>query len=192
MELMDALRQRRAVRDFLPKAVDEESLRALIDAAILAPNSMNRQAWSFTAVSSRAQIDQWAVRAKARALSAFGDDPDHPQLREHLQSEEFHLFHHAPALIVIAATEADEMARMDCCLAAENLMLAAFERGLGTCWIGLALPWLTDPEGKAALFMSERCIPVAPIIIGYPRVIPPASPRHEPHITWMPGPERQS
>ncbi|MGX7871985.1 nitroreductase family protein [Mesorhizobium sp. ORM6] len=39
----------------------------------------------------------------------------------------------------------------DCCLAGQNLMLAAHARGLGTCWIGLSRPWLTETSVKKEL-----------------------------------------
>jgi nitroreductase len=90
-------------------------------------------------------------------------------------------------LIVICATEPDPMAQQDCCLAAENLMLAAHGRAAGTCWIGFAEPWLNQPEGKAALKIPVEHAPVAPIIIGYPRGEHPAPPRREPRIAWIEG-----
>jgi len=187
MDLMKAIHQRRAVRDFLPEAVRQEELRALIDAAIQAPSSMNRQSWSFTVVTNRQLLDSWEPKIKECALSVFGNDPEHSQLHEQLQSGEFHVFYRAPALIVIAATEPDDMARADCALAAENLMLAATARGLGTCWIGLAVPWLDSPAGMAAAFIPPAHSVVAPIIVGYPRAIPAAPERRKPHITWIPA-----
>jgi len=46
--------------------------------------------------------------------------------------------HGAPLLIVISADAQRPWIVEDCALAAENLMLAAFDEGLGTCWIGFA------------------------------------------------------
>jgi nitroreductase len=70
-------------------------------------------------------------------------------------------------------------------LAAENLMLAAYSEGLGTCWIGFAQRFLNTPEGKNALGLPATSVPVAPIIVGHPKVeITPVT-RKEPEIRWL-------
>jgi nitroreductase len=79
------------------------------------------------------------------------------------------------------------MAQHDCCLAAATLMLAAHGQGLGTCWIGLAEPWLGTPAGRQALGMPAEQAAVAPIIIGHPRGHPAAPPRRPPDIAWIRG-----
>ena len=71
--------------------------------------------------------------------------------QELLSDPKFDIFYHAPVLIVISSTAESPWAVENCSLAAENLMLAARARGLGTCWIGFAQAWLATPEGKAAL-----------------------------------------
>lgn len=79
------------------------------------------------------------------------------------------------------------MAEQDCCLAAENLMLAAFAKGLGSCWIGFAEIWLRSPEGKKALGIPSEQVAVAPIILGYPGGNPVAPGRCAPEIVWIDG-----
>ena len=54
MDLNEAIATRRAVRDYKPDALDDATIRALIDAAILAPSAMNEQPWTFTVVDSAA------------------------------------------------------------------------------------------------------------------------------------------
>jgi nitroreductase len=88
-------------------------------------------------------------------------------------------------LIVIAAVAASPWAVEDCSLAAENLMLATHAEGLGSCWIGFAQPWLNSPAGKAALGFPAAYIPVAPIIVGWPKAAPPPVPRKTPEIRWI-------
>ena len=53
-------------------------------------------------------------------------------------------------------------------LAAENLMLAAYAAGLGTCWIGVAQGFLNALDGKAMLGLPAAWVPVAPVIVGHP------------------------
>jgi len=187
MNIIDALYHRRAVRDYVDAPVDEESLRFVIAAAIHAPNAMNRQPWSFVAVTDRTLLNRCSNAAKAHCLASLSANPHLAGYREHLASPAFNVFYNAPALIVICATEPDPMAQQDCCLAAENLMLAACERSLGTCWIGFAESWLNQPKGKDELKIPANHIAVAPIIIGHPHGDHPAPPRRAPHITWIEG-----
>jgi hypothetical protein len=61
------------------------------------------------------------------------------------------------------------MAPQDRCLAAENLMLAAFGCGPGTCRIGLTEAWLNQRAGKAALEIPAAHAAVAQIVVALPR-----------------------
>jgi hypothetical protein len=54
MDRMDAIRNRRAVRDYTDKPVDRSPAERLIDAAILAPSAMNLQPWAFAVLLGRA------------------------------------------------------------------------------------------------------------------------------------------
>ena len=102
-----------------------------------------------------------------------------------LEDPSFAIFHHAPALIVIVAKSSGSQAVEDCCLAAENLMLTARDEGLGSCWIGLARPWLDLPETKTELKLSEQLHVVAPIVLGYPRAWPESPGRKLAQTYWL-------
>jgi len=184
MDVMDAMRKRRSVRDFAGGAIDKTVIRQIIDAAVWAPSAMNEQPWRFTVVEEQATLDCISSGAKAHLLSApSGSLPAH--LRDILGNPDFQIFYHAPALIVISARTGGPWMIEDCALAAENLMLAACEAGLGTCWIGFAQAWLQTPEGKKTLNLPPECLPMAPIIVGRPKSAAPAVSRKEPHIDWI-------
>ena len=89
-----------------------------------------------------------------------------------LADSSYDVFHGAPALVVICATFPEAQAAEDCCLAAQNLMLAAHAAGLATCPIGLARGWLNRPETKAALGIPREYVPVFPVIVGHPAQVP--------------------
>jgi nitroreductase len=73
----------------------------------------------------------------------------------------------------------------DCALAAENLMIAAYALGLGTCWIGFAQGFLNTSEGKTLLGLPAAWVPVAPIIVGHPKSMPVEVPRKAPDVRWV-------
>uniref|UniRef100_B0T0M8 Nitroreductase n=1 Tax=Caulobacter sp. (strain K31) TaxID=366602 RepID=B0T0M8_CAUSK len=170
MTVTNAIRARRAHRDYLDKPVARSQVAALIETATWAPSGMNAQPWRFVVVDDPGALAALAAQAKARLLAAGDAAP--AVLSEMLARPEFHIFYNAPVLVVICATTTDDMAGKDCCLAAQTLMLAAHDEGLGTCWIGLAESWLSTPEGKRALGLDETDRPIAPLILGWPATAP--------------------
>lgn len=184
MELLQAITDRRSVREYSDEPVDDALLRRLIDTAIQAPSAINQQPWCFIVVKRPELLADISRKAKAYMLKASLSAPAHP-FRDMLNDPKFDIFYHAPVLVVIGTAEPTDWAVEDCALAAQNLMLAAHEAGLGTCWIGFAQHWLATPEGKAVLDLSPTCLPVAPIIIGHPRRKPTAVPRKVPNIKWI-------
>lgn len=185
MQVSDAIRGRRAVRDYKAEPVSETIITALIEAAIQAPSAMDRQPWSFCVVRDEAKLSQISERAKAHMLSTSGVGLASSHFAETLGNPEFHIFYHAPALILISATQDGQWGTIDCALAAQNLMLAAYDAGLGTCWIGFAQAWLATAEGKASLGIPEDQAPVAPIIVGHPASQAAHQPRRQPPISWI-------
>ena len=191
MELADAIHNRRAVRDYLPTPVNDQAIQRLIDAAIWALSAMNRQPWGFLVVRNRDVLDHAAAEAKHLLLKHMPADSPFARYRNILNDPAFHLFYNAPALIVVHTTIADSMPGLssaeDCCLAAQNLMLAAHAFGLGTCWIGFARSWLAQTATKEMFGVPSSWSPVAPVIIGEPRVLPDPVERRTPPILWHPA-----
>jgi nitroreductase len=187
MSVLEAMQARRAVREYTPEPVAEAQLRRIIDAAALAPSALNRQDWLFVVVTDPLALDSIAHKAKAHMLSLLEQTPPLRGFREHLSNPAYNIFYAAPALVVICATNNDEMATQDCCLAAENLMLAARDEGLGSCWIGFAEAWLDLPEAKAELGLPANARPVAPIILGHPRAWPASPGRRPAEVRWIRG-----
>lgn len=165
---MDAIYKRRAVRSFQTTPVTEDLLVKLLNATIQAPSARNLQPWAFVIVECKSLLREYSERAKRFLLGSL--DPESPlhEYRESLADREFNIFYDAGTLVVICAKDADPQAAEDCCLAAENLMLAALEFGLATCPIGLARPWLNAPEVKRELHIPTAYNAVMPIIVGYP------------------------
>jgi nitroreductase len=184
MDLDEAIYGRRSTREYTADTVDEPTIRRLIDAAIHAPNATNAQPWTFTVVRDQALLDQISEASKTLYLATM---PTVPQSERYLMlgDPQFHIFYHAPLLVVISGIRQGAYIVEDCALAAENLMLAAFGQGLGTCWIGFSQGYLNTPEGKQALGIPATWMPVAPIIVGYPKTVPAPVARKEPEIRWV-------
>lgn len=188
MNVLQAIRERRAVRDFTGQPVSRTSLRQLISAASWAPSAMNAQPWHFTVVTDKAILDEISTRAKGWMLANMPDLRQTGHFRDLLSDPDFHLFYRAPALVVISAPAEMQWATEDCALAAQNLMLAALDIGLGTCWIGFAQGWLTSPEGRELLNLAPERVVAAPIAVGYPKASQALVPRKAVAVSWI-GPK---
>ncbi|HXE63496.1 MAG TPA: nitroreductase family protein [Bryobacteraceae bacterium] len=185
MELMDVLRNRRAVRDYSGDRLTRQVIERLIEAAILAPSAMNLQPWAFAALLDPERIHSYGECARKwlvenPAAIGLGD-----AALEILKRPGYDLFHHAPALVMVMAQSTAAQPMEDCCLAAQNLMLAARDEGIGSCWIGFGRPWLNLPSTKKELALPEGYHVVAPIVLGRPRVWPESHGRKPAEIHWI-------
>jgi len=185
MDLHEAIGGRRSIREYTKEAVDERTIRQLIDAAVQAPNAVNQQPWTFTIVRDQTALDRVSRDAKAHMLATMPVSPHSDHFRSLLGDPAFHIFYHAPVLILISAVAEGPWIVEDCALAAQNLMLAAYGAGLGTCWIGFAQSFLNTEQGKRELGLPAAWVPVAPIIVGHPKATVPPVPRKEPEVRWL-------
>ena len=170
MSVSEAIFTRRAVRAYTADVVPEADVRALLQAAVRAPTALHEEPWAFAVIQNRDRLRRYSAMATAK-------DPTLPP--------GFNIFYDAETLIVICARPKGPSVAADCWLAAQNLMLAACERGLGTCPIGLAVPVLNRPDVKAELAIPADVTVVAPILVGVPRDDAPATARKAPEIlSW--------
>lgn len=185
MNVIEAIHARRATRSYSPRKVEEATVRSLLASAVQAPSAMNGQPWRFVVVEERERLKRYSDRAKALLLRMAVDHKTR-RYEDMLRDESFNVFYDAPTLIVICAKEGGPYVQADCWLAAENLMLAACDAGLGSCCIGFAIPLLNTPEIKAELAIPSDTAAIAPIIVGYPaHAVPPVA-RTEPQILcWL-------
>jgi nitroreductase len=185
MDVNEAISGRRSVREYTAQAIDDTTIRRLIAAAMQAPSAVNQQPWTFIVVRDQVSLDRISREAKSHMLATMPADAHAGRFRSLLGDPDFHIFYHAPVLIVIAAASAGPWVVEDCALAAQNLMLAAYAEGLGSCWIGFAQNFLNSPDGKTIMGLPAECLPVAPIIIGHPKAATPPVPRKGADIRWI-------
>jgi nitroreductase len=185
MDLKEAIYSRRSVREYTTEAVDEKTIRDLIEAAVQAPSAVNAQPCTFCVIRDKTALATISREAKAHMVKTTPVGLMSHHFKEILNDPNFNIFYNAPALILISTIADIPWAVEDCALAAENLMLAARGAGLGTCWIGFAQSWLGTPEGKALVELPANYKPVAPIIVGHPKAVPSPVPRKEPEIRWV-------
>jgi len=170
MNFTDALLSRRSVRKYLDLPVSRDMVTALIEAAEAAPSAGNLRARKYIVVAGEEM-------RKALAIAAYN--------QSHVAK--------APVLIVVCADVLRSRSRygdrgslysiQDATASVMCLLLAAFDRGLGTCWIGA----FDDDLVREALSLEEQILPVAMISLGYPAQSPSPAPRRsmQEMVSWI-------
>lgn len=131
--VMENLLTRRSVRAFENRQIPREDLDQILKAAQYAPSAMNRQTWQFTAVCSRAKIQELA-KAIGNALGR----------------DNYNMYE--PEVIVITSNLRDARFGVDdnaCAL--QNMFLAAHSFGIGSVWINQLRDACDDPAVRRLL-----------------------------------------
>ena len=178
----ELLLKRRAVREFEKREVPLSITEEIIRESCLAPSARNEQPWHFIIINNGAMIKRLSDESKRAILEEIEKNPEHPlkHYEEMLRNEDFNVFWDAPCVVYIVGPDRGSL-QVDCALAASYFMLSAASRGLGTCWIALG-SCIKDPEIRREIGLPDNYKIVAPIILGYPRVIPEPPPREDPKI----------
>lgn len=134
MNAYEAMLTRRSCKNYKSDAVPQELIDKVINAGLYAASGLNRQAPIIIAVTDKATRDALSAQ-NAAIMGRSGFDP----------------FYNAPVVLVVLADKACNTYIYDGSLAMGNMMIAAKELGLGSCWIHRAKEEFESEEGKALL-----------------------------------------
>ena len=135
MEAMNVLLERRSCRSYKPDLVPDDVLEEILKAGTYAPTAMGRQSPIILCVTNKELRDRLSALNAAVMGAGPGTDP----------------FYGAPVVAVVLANKAVATYVYDGSLAMGNLMHAAWEKGIGSCWIHRAKEVFASEEGKAIL-----------------------------------------
>jgi nitroreductase len=121
MELVEALRTRRSVRQWSPDPVSDEKLKELVQAAAWAPSGSNNQPWAFVIIREEGNLKR--LRAAAPGIAGRATAVVLMCLDRRRGDED-------------PGTSEYDMVHMSLGAAMQNLLLAAHDQGLGACAIG--------------------------------------------------------
>lgn len=155
MEVWEAIRGRRSVRSFLPRPVERELLERLVEAAIWAPSGGNAQTWHFVVITDPEQLR----RIKTVSPGLLGDPPAVIAICQDLEE----------ARRKGGELGASFLAPVDAAMAAQNILLAAHDAGLGTCVIAS----FHKRAVARLLGLPEGMEPVVLVSVGWPEEVPP-------------------
>lgn len=183
MDWKTLLINRRAVRDYQDKEVPLPIIKEIIQDTCLAPTAKNGQPCRFIIIRNRDLMKRLSDESKSNLLADAVKNPAllAPDYEAMLRDDNFNVFYNAPCLVLFIGSCDIESLDVDVGLTVAYFMFSATSRGLGTCWIGLGAH-IRNSLILWEIEMPDDCRIVAPVIIGYPINIPPASERHAPDI----------
>lgn len=151
MDALEVLYTRRSIRAFTSEPVDEETVKALLSAAMIAPTAGNSQGWRFIVITDRARLD---AIAEVHPFAKMAKD--------------------APLAILVCGDTENVPERykaywaIDGAAAIQNILLAGRALNIGTVWCGVH----PVPEREAAMrelfALPAHINPVGLVIAGHP------------------------
>jgi nitroreductase len=141
--------RRRSIRKYQDRAIPEEKIQRILEAAMNAPSAHNQQPWELVVITERKLLN---------SIPVF-----HPYSRMLAQ---------APMAILVCSTMKDlkspDFWRQDCSAATENILIEATELGIGSVWLGV-YPKESIMEGLRQLFaLPANVLPFSLVALGYP------------------------
>ncbi|MBQ7835800.1 MAG: nitroreductase [Clostridia bacterium] len=159
---------RRSIRRYKNEQIKENELDYVLEAGLYAPSGRNLQAAVMVAVTDKALVEHLA-RMNAQIMETDSDP-----------------FYGAPCVVIVFADPTVRTGFEDGCLVMGNMLNAAHEIGLGSCWIHRARQMFESDEGKALMEkwgVPAQYVGIGNCILGYADCeIPEAAPRREGRI----------
>jgi len=147
MTILETIRKRYSCRAYQDRAVEQEKLDTIFEAARLAPSAKNLQDWRFVVVKDK--------KTKVKIAEAANNQR----------------FLEGAGVIVVGCSNSDSVMRcgqaiapIDVAIALEHIALQAAELGLATCWIGSFFP----EKVRSILGIPEDVAIIELMAIGYP------------------------
>lgn len=146
MELQEAIRGRRSIRNYDDRPVDDETVRKIIEAGTWAPSACNNQAWRFIVINDHNMLQKlyqlgsatFLKDAHQAILVVYHNQSDNLEYRDYIQSG---------------------------AAAVQNMCLMAYSLGVATCWVN-NLP--NKGVLRREFDIPRYYDPIAMLTLGYP------------------------
>ncbi len=179
--VIQAIKERRSIRNFEEKEVDKEIIKEIIQAGKFAPSAENRQPWRFIVVTNKNFIKELSAMIKEElkkllkkrfikkfSIKELKEESVMKLLYGVAFSQKDLIFFDAPVVIFIL-TKNELFNNESCACCAQNMMLAAHSLGLGSCWIGFASILGFKKEAMQKIGAPEGYHIAATLVLGYPK-----------------------
>ena len=169
--VLDAMKKRRSIRNFKPDMVPKDAIQKIIEAGSYAANGRGMQGTIVVAVTNKEIRDQLS-KINAEIMGTPDKDP----------------FYGAPVVLIVLADKNRPTCVYDGSLVMGNMMLAAHELGLGSCWIHRAKEEFEMEKWKTwlqTLGVEGEFEGIGHCVVGYANEEPVAAPRKDHFVYYV-------
>jgi nitroreductase len=143
MDTLNAIKTRSSVREYSDRPLPKEIIERIVDSGRLAPTARKEEPWEFIAVTDKAE------------LKAIADITDYGKFIKDC------------ACAIVVCCKDTKYYLEDGCAATENMLIAAADLGIGSCWVA------GDKKGYCQKILDLLKVPagyklVSMISLGYP------------------------
>lgn len=113
MEVLECVKTLSSVRNYVQKEAPEEVIMEVLEAGRLAPSAHNDQPWEFILIRDKGVLkamERYCISGRFISQVSFA--------------------------VVVVTDPASKWHEIDSTRAVQNMVLTAWSRGLGSCWIG--------------------------------------------------------
>lgn len=183
-ETLKTIKNRRAIRQYHPEQIPEAALHHILNAALHAPNAMNKQNWHFTVIQNKVLLDKLATIIVENVINF-----NHKALVKTVSTPHYHPFYKAPTVILISGNASNEFVQIEAGAAAQNINLAAESLNIGSCITTMptfAFNGNTGDTLKKSLGIPLGYTHICSVTLGYKAgELPSAPPRNPEVITYL-------
>lgn len=157
--MLENILDRRSIRRYTSEPVTDNEIRAILECAMQAPSAMDARPWQFVVVDDR------------DTLNTLSDN--HPYAK---------MLREAPMCICVCGVQGQikDYYQQDCAAATMNILIAARELGLASCWMGVAPREERMAAVRRVLGIPENVMPFNLIALGHPAEERPRPDRWDP------------
>ncbi|KZX15948.1 NADPH-dependent oxidoreductase [Methanobrevibacter cuticularis] len=161
MELFDVINKRKSVRNYLDEDIDEDSLKKIAKAGQIAPIAGEFQITIIKNKEIVKKINDIALEAMKNSGNEF--------LEERAAIPGYQPIYNAPVLAILSAPEENVYGGLTVSCVAENMILAATDLGLGSCYMitpTLAFMSTEKDELSKEIGLPKGFNPICAVAIG--------------------------
>ena len=175
-EMLKLMHDRRSTRAYRPEPLQEAVIQQILEAGRFAPSGMNKQLNHFYVITDPNYL------ADLTALVS--------RKMENYRDKDFR--YGAPVLVLVTNQKESTTCVQDASCAMENMMLAAYSMGVGSCWLNQPFHLQDDPDLRALLAplgVTEKDLLCCALALGLPQgELPRSRPERTGNlVTWVDG-----
>lgn len=174
MELLELIKNRRSIRKYLDKKVEDEKLDKILEAGIYAPNPGGKQGTKIIMLNDKALIEKIGIinaDCENRNWNGLSVSLEQPSIIDDLSIKSG--FYGCPALGIVCIqkerkTLVNQIGSAFVC--AQNMVLEAYDLGIGSCIVARAEATFAHPEMQKLLKewkLDEAYMPLVFVCLGY-------------------------